>query len=203
MNRMIRSISIIVALMVMLSGCATKLTTQSAASVATLLDNQPYQLRVRSGHFILDRIIYETAAPIFGSYLTISNKGPHRGTIEIIYAGLSDSSFLDATSDFTTGSVLANAWYTGTGYIGLGGSDSTDETGSTAARRAMSEDNTMRINIKSSQEERLWIANYKLKTDVERYVFTSDNEQKVIKRAMKKIVEQLQEDFPAIAESTR
>jgi hypothetical protein len=198
MKRMIRLISIIVTLMVLLSGCSTMQTTKSTAHVSALLHNQPYQLRVRSGHFIMDRTIYETAAPEFSTYLTISSKGPYRGIIEIIYAGLSDSSFLEATSDFTTGSVLGNAWYIGTGYIELSGSDATRETGSTTAHTTMPEDNTMRINIKGLQEERLWTADYKHKS-----VYTSDNEQKVLKRAIKKIVEQLRKDFPAIGESTR
>lgn len=198
MNRIIRSISIIVALIVVVSGCATKLTTKSTESLSTLLDNQPYQIRVRSGHFILDRIIYESASVEFGKYLAISGKGPYRGTIEIIYAGMSESSFLDSTTDFSTSSVSANAWFTGTGYIGLSGSDPTRETGSTSANTVMPEGTTMRINIKGSQGKRLWTADYKHKS-----VYTSDNEQKVLKHAMKKIVEKLQEDFPAMRESTR
>lgn len=198
MSRIIRSISIIVTLMVMVGGCATKLTTKSAASLSTLLDNQPYQMRVRSGHSIMDRTIYETASHEFAKYLAISDRGSYKGIIEIIYAGLSDSSFLDATADFTTSSVIGNAWYIGTGYIELRGSDPTRETGSTDTRTVMPEDNTMRINIKGSQEERLWTADYKHKS-----VYTSDNEQKALKRAMKKIVEQLQEDFSTIGESTR
>jgi hypothetical protein len=196
MNRMIRLIPIIVTLMALVGGCSTLRTNKNTESVSTLLNNQPYQIRVRSGHSIMDRIIYETAAPEFSRHIAISDKGSYRGIIEIIYAGLSDSSFLDATSDFATGSVLGNAWYTGTGYIGLSGSGTARDTGSgsTAARTAMPEDNTMRITIKSSQEEQLWTADYKHKS-----VYSSNNEQKALKRAMKKIVEQLQNDFPAIA----
>ena len=198
MNRIIRSISIIVTLIVMVSGCSTMQTTKSAESLSTLLDNQPYQMRVRSGHSIMDRVIYETASLAFGKYLAIADRDSYKGIIEIIFAGMSDSSFLDSTTDSTTSSVLGNAWYIGTGYIGLSGSDPTRETGSTDTSTVMPEDNTMRINIKGSQGKRLWSADYKHKS-----IYTSDNEQKALKRAMKKIVEQLKEDFPAIRESTR
>ena len=203
MNRMIRSISIIVTLMVLVSGCATKLTTKSSTSFPTLLDNQPYQLRVRSGHSIRDRTIYETASFEFGKYLAISDSGSHRGVIEIIYVGMSEDSFLDTTTDFTTSSVIGNAWYIGTGYIELPGSDATREGDSTSARTSIPEDITMRINIKGSQEEQLWTADYKHKTDFERAVFTTDTERKAAKLSIKKIVEKLKEDFPAIDKSTR
>jgi len=203
MNRIIRSISIIVTLMVMVSGCSTMQTKKSAASFSTLLDNQPYQMRVRSGHSIMDRVIYESASVEFGKYLAISDRGSYKGIIEIIFAGMSDRSFLDSTTDFTTSSVLGNAWYIGTGYIGLSGSDPTLETGSTSARIVMPEGITMRINIKGSQEEILWTADYKHKGGVERSVFASDTEEKAAKISIKKIATKLKDDFPALRESTR
>ncbi|MBN1255198.1 MAG: hypothetical protein JXA50_08000 [Deltaproteobacteria bacterium] len=195
MNRMISAISIIAALMMLAGGCSTLKTNKNTESASTLLNNQPYQIRVRSGHFIMDRAIYETTAPEFSKYIAISDKGSYRGIIEIIYAGTSDSSFLDATSDFTTGSVLANSWYTGTGYIGLSGGGTPRDTDSTVTRTAMPEDDTLRITIKSSQKKQLWTADYKNKS-----LSSSSHKQKALKRAIKKIVEQLKQDFPAIAQ---
>ena len=61
MNRMIRFLSITVFLLLMASSCSTMRTEKSADSYSALADNQPYQIRVRSGHSIMDRIIYETA----------------------------------------------------------------------------------------------------------------------------------------------
>ena len=194
MNRMISPISIIVALMILVGGCSTLKTNKNTENASTLLNNQPYQIRVRSGHFIMDRTIYETTAPEFSKYIAISDKGSYRGVIEIIYAGMSDSSFLDATSNFTTGSVLANSWYTGTGYIGLSGGGTTRDTDSTVTRTAMPEDDTLRITIKDSQKKQLWTADYKNKS-----LSSSSHKQKALKRAIKKVLEQLQQDFPAIA----
>ena len=151
----------------------------------------------------MDRIIYESASFEFGRYLAISDSGSYRGIIEIIYVGMSEDSFLDSTADFTTSSVIGNAWYTGTGYIELPGSDATRERDSTSARSAMPDDVTMRINIKGSQEEQLWTADYKRKSDFERSVLISDTAQKAAKLGIKKIVEKLIEDFPAMGESTR
>jgi hypothetical protein len=194
MNLMIRPISIMVALMILAGGCSTLKTSKYTESASSLLNNQPYQIRVRSGHFIMDRTIYETAAPEFNKYIAISDKGSYRGVIEIIYTGISDSSFLDAASNFTTGSVLANSWYTGTGYIGLSGGGTSQDTDSSAPPTAIPEDNTMRITIKSSQKRQLWTADYKNKS-----LSSSSRKQKALKRAMKKVLEQLQQDFPAIA----
>jgi len=203
MKRMIRLSMIIVFFIIVVGACSTMRTEKGADSFSSLADNQPYQMRVRSGHSIMDRIIYESALIEFGKYFTLSETDSYRGTIEIIFAGISDSSFLDSTTDFTTSSILGNAWYIGSGYIGLSGSDSKHETGSTSASTVMPEDSTMRINIKGSQEERLWTADYKYKGDLERSFYTSDTEEKAAKFCIKKIAGKLKDDFPAIKGSTR
>jgi hypothetical protein len=203
MNHMIRLISIIAPLIILVSSCSTMRTEKSADSFSTLTDNQPYQLRVRSGHSIMDRIVYESASLEFGKYLAISETDSCRGTIEIIFAGTSDSSFLNSTTDFSTSSVAGNAWYIGSGYIGLSGTDSEHETGSTSASTVMPEKSTMYVNIKGSQTERLWAADYKYKRDVELSGFTADTQEKVAKLCIKRIVAKLKKDFPAVRESTR
>lgn len=200
---MIRLISIIAPLIIMVSSCSTMRTEKGADSFSMLADNQPYQMRVRSGHSIMDRIIYESASRAFGKFLTISETDSYRGIIEIIFAGTSDSSFLDSPTDFTAGSGSRNAWYIGTGYIGLSVSDPTRETSSTSASTVTSERSTMHINIKGSQEERLWTADYKYKRKMELSSFSTDTEEKVAKRCIKKIIAKLKDDFPAVRESRR
>ena len=199
MNRMIRFLSIIVFLLLMVSSCSTMRTEEGTGNFSSLADNQPYQIRVRSGHSIMDRVIYETALLEFGKYLTISKTDSYSGTIEIIFAGISDGSFLDSTTDFTTSSVLGNAWYNGREYIEL----SRHETDSTAAGTSMPDDSTMRVNINSAHKERLWTADCKSKTELEQNIFTSDTEEKAVKRCMKKILKKLNSDFPSIKGSTR
>jgi hypothetical protein len=203
MNRMIRFISIIVPLIVMVSSCSTMRTEKSADSFSSLADNQPYQIRVRSGHSIMDRIIYESALLEFGKYLAISETDSYRGTIEIIFAGTSDSSFLDSTTDFSTSSVAGNAWYIGTDYIRLSGSDSAHEAGSPSATTVMPEKSTMHVDIKGSHAKSLWTADYKYKRDLELSGFATDTEEKAARLCVKRIVEKLTDDFPAIRESTR
>jgi hypothetical protein len=203
MNRMIPLSTIILICMIMVGACSTMHTEKSADSVFALTDNQPYQLRVRSGHSIMDRIIYETASIEFGKHLALSKTDSYRGTIEIIFAGISDISYLDSTTDFATSSVVGNAWYNGSGYIGLSGMNSAQETDSTAASTIISEDSTMRVNIKSAQKERLWTADYKYKGELERSIYTSDTEEKAAKHCIKKIADKLTSDFPAIKGSTR
>jgi hypothetical protein len=203
MNRMIRLILIIVPLLVMVSSCSTMRTEKSADRFSTLADNQPYQIRVRSGHSIMDRIIYETASLEFGKYLALSKTDSYRGTIEIIFAGISDISFLDSTADLATSSIIGNAWYIGSGYIELSGSDSKHETDSSSASTIMSEDITMRVNIKIAHKKRLWTADYKYKGKLERSLYTSDTEEKAAKLCIKRIVKKLKDDFPAARELTR
>ena len=198
MNRMIRLSTIIVSVIVVVSSCSTMRTEKSADSFSTLADNQPYQIRVRSGHSIMDRIIYESASLEFGKHFSLSETDSYRGTIEIIFGGTSKGSFLDATSDFSTSSVPRNAWYTGSGYIGLSGSDPADETDSTAESTIILEKSTIHITIKGSHTERLWIAAYKYKRDLELSGFITDTEEKVAKLCVKNIVKKLEKDFPAI-----
>lgn len=203
MNRIIRCFSIIVPLIVMVSSCSTMRTEKSADTFSALADNQPYQVRVRSGHPIMDRIIYDSASLEFGRYLAISETDSYRGTIEIIFAGSWGSTFLDSTSDFSTSSVSGNAWYTGNGYIGLSGSDSADESGSASANAAVAKKTTMHVTIKGSHAERLWTADYKYKRDLELSGFSTDTEEKVARLCIKRIVEKLTDDFPAIGASNR
>ena len=198
MNRLTRFISIIVPFIILVGACSTMRTEKSADSFSSLVDNQPYQIRVRSGHSIMDRIIYESASLEFGKHFSLSETDSYRGTIEIIFGGTSKGSFLDSTSDFSTSSVPRNAWYTGSGYIGLSGSDPADETDSTAESTIKLEKNTIHITIKGSHTERLWIAAYKYKRDLELSGFITDTEEKVAKLCVKKIVEKLEKDYPAI-----
>ena len=201
MNRIIRCISIIVPLIVMVSGCSTMRTEKSADTFPTLAANQPYQIRVRSGHPIMDRIIFESASLEFGRYLAISEADSYKGTLEIIFAGSWGSTFLDSTSDFSTSSVPGNAWYTGNDYIGLSGGDSEDESSSASANADIAEKTTMRVTMKDSHAERLWTADYKYKRDLELSGFSTDTEEKVARLCIKRIVEKLTDDFPSIGAS--
>jgi len=201
MNRMIRLMTIMLLFIILVGGCSTMKTEKGVESVSALVENQPYQIRVRSGHSIMDQIIYDFALLEFGKYLAVSKRDAYMGIIEIIFAGTSGSSFLDSPSDFTTGSGIENAWYTGSGYIGLSGSDSTRETDSMAGSTSTQE-STMLVNIKGSQGERFWTADYKYKRDLELSGFTTDTEDKAAKLCIKRIVEKLKDDFPAISEST-
>jgi hypothetical protein len=203
MNRIIKFFSIIVPFIVLASSCSTMRTEKGTDSFSTLVDNQPYQIRVRSGHSVMDRIIYESASIEFGKYLSISETDSYRGIIEIIYAGTQDSSFLDATTDFATSSVGGDAWYTGSGYIGLSGSNPTLETGDTSASTDRPEKRTMRVHIKGAHAERLWTADYKYKGDLTVSSLSPDTEEKAAKISITKIAEQLKDDFPMITESTR
>jgi hypothetical protein len=151
----------------------------------------------------MDRIIYESASIEFGKYLAISKTDSYRGIIEIIFAGTQDSSFLDATTDFATSSVGGDAWYTGSGYIGLSGSNPTLETGDTSASTDRPEKRTMRIHIKGAHAERLWTADYKYKGDLTVSSLSPDTEEKAAKISITKIVEQLQDDFSVTTHSTR
>ena len=72
-----------------------------------------------------------------------------------------------------------------------------------SANTVMPEGTTMRINIKDSQEKRLWTADYKNKSGFERSIFTPNTEEKIAKLCIKRIAAKLKDDFPAIKEATR
>lgn len=203
MKRMIRLFTVAVTLIVAVSSCSTMRTEKGVEGFSSLLSNQPYQVRVRSGHSIMDRIVFESASREFGRHFALSETDSYRGTIEIIFAGSAGHSFLDSTSDFSTSFVSENAWYIGTGYIGLGESDSAHKAGSTSAITDMSEKTTMYVTIRGPQGQRLWVADYQYKRDPALSGFTTDTEEKVARLCIKRIVEKLADDFPAIGEATR
>lgn len=201
MNRMMRLSVIVPFIIIMAGACSTMRTEKGADSFAALADNQPYQLRVRSGHSIMDRIIYETASRQFGKYLSLSRTDSYQGTIEIIFAGTANKSFLDSTTDFATSSVTGNAWYIGSEYIGLSGSDSAEGAGSSFENIDLPEKTTMLVNIKGPQGEGLWTGNYQYKGA--ELADLGKTEEKIAKTGIKKIMNQLRKDFPTMREATR
>jgi len=199
---MITLSAIIVLFIIVLGACSTTRTEKGVDSFVALADNQPYQLRVRSGHSIMDRIIYESASREYGKYLSLSRTDSYRGTIEIIFAGTPDKSFLDSTTDFATSSVTGNAWYIGSEYIGLSGSDSAEGAGRSFENIDLPEKTTMLVNIKGSNAETLWTGNYQYKAGSE-LADLGATEEKIAKTGIKKIMGQLRKDFPTMRESTR
>lgn len=198
MNRIIRLITVILPLICVVCSCSTMQTQTGIEGVSTLTENQPYQLRVRSGNSTMDKIIYEFALFEFGKYLPISEGDSYIGTIEIIFASTSESSFVGSTSAFTTGYGYGNAWYTGSGYIGLSGTTSTFGSSITSGSTFTWQNSTMLIAIKSSQERRLWMADYKYKGGWEMSGFSVNTADEAARLCIKRIVAKLTRDFPDI-----
>jgi len=114
----------------MLIACSTIKTNKQAYTYSTVTDKNSYQVRVRSGNLMLDRIIYEAAAKEFGKYLHISEQDSFTGFIDISFVCKAKRGISGSSPGYINNVVYGNSWYTGdaTVHKGSGFSSSLSES---------------------------------------------------------------------------
>ena len=114
----------------MLIACSTIKTNKQAHTYSTVTDKNSYQVRVRSGNLMLDRIIYEAATKEFGKYLHISGQDSFTGFIDITFVCKAKRGITGSSPGYINNVVYGNSWYTGdeTAHKGSGFSSSLSES---------------------------------------------------------------------------
>ena len=95
------------------AGCSSVDTQKATVPLSTINASERFQVMVRTGNAVMDKLVYEMAFRQFGGLLPLKEKEPFTGVLEITFAS-SDQSWFIGTST-TTGATTAQGagWYTG------------------------------------------------------------------------------------------
>lgn len=182
-------------LILALNACSSMQTYSSFQDVQTIVKNQSYQVRVRTGNEVMDKITYEFAYLEFGKYLPIAEKGSFTGTVDIIFSSSSESAFIGSSAGYATTTGYVNGWYTGTGYIGATGSATTVGGSISSGGTFTWQNSTMIVILKDNDGKRLWSADYKYKGGWEMSGWSVNTPQEAARLCVQRVAEKLKQDL--------
>jgi len=176
------------------SACSTVETSKSTTSLATIREAQRYQLLVRTGDAVLDKLVYEFAFAQFGDVLPLREKEPYTGTMEITFMSSSQSAFLGSSVATGTAQSSGSGWYTSGGYVG--GSTVTGTSAAINSGTAFTWQNSSMIMVlKSADGERLWSADYNYKGGWELSGWVVNTPTEAARLVVKRLKEKFKADF--------
>jgi hypothetical protein len=156
-----------------------------------LTAEENYQLRVRSGNIVLDKIIYNTAYQVFSKYLPLSKDSTVTGHIDIHFRSNHHRGLQKSATGYKKNVIYGNSWYTGAEYRGLSA-----ETEIVAGGITSWQDSTMSTVISDIAGKGLWSADFRYRGNIDsgKLVDTAD---KSAILCLRRIVQQFEEDFVA------
>lgn len=184
-----------VLLLLVLNACSSMQTYSNFQDAQIIVKNQSYQVRVRTGNEVMDKLVYEFAYLEFSKYLPIAEQGSFTGTVDIIFSSSSESAFIGSSAGYATTTGYVNGWYTGSGYIGATGSASTVSSGISSGGTFTWQNSTMLVILKDSSGKRLWSADYKYKGGWEMSGFSVNTPQEAARLCIERVAEKLNQDM--------
>jgi hypothetical protein len=186
---------LIIVLLLFLNACSSIQTYPNFQDAQMIVKNQSYQVRVRTGNEVMDKLVYEFAYLEFGKYLPIAEQGSFTGTVDIIFSSSSESSFIGSRAAYATTIGYVNGWYTGTGYVGVTGSASTVSGDISSGGTFTWQNSTMLVILKDSVGKRLWSADYKYKGGWEMSGWSVNTAQEAARLCVHRVAEKLKQDI--------
>ena len=178
-----------------LVGCSSVQTQKAAVPLASIQASERFQLMVRTGDGVMDKLVYEMAYQQFGGVLPLREKEPYTGVVEITFASSGQSMFLGTSTTTGSASAYGSGWYTGNGYVGgsahVTGNSTTVTTGSTFQWQ----NSTMIIVIKKADGERIWSADYSYKGGWEMSGWVVNTPEEAARLVTKRLKEKFLQDF--------
>lgn len=184
-----------VLLLLVLNACSSMQTYSNFRDALMIVKNQSYQVRVRTGNEVMDKLVYEFAYLELGKYLPIAEQGSFTGTLDIIFSSSSESAFIGSSAGYATTTGYVNGWYTGSGYIGATGSASTVSSGISSGGTFTWQNSTMLVILKDSSGKRLWSADYKYKGGWEMSGWSVNTPQEAARLCIERVAEKLKQDI--------
>ena len=178
-----------------LDACSSMQTYSNFQDTQMIVKNQSYQVRVRTGNEVMDRIVYEFAYLEFGKYLPIAEKGSFTGTVDITFSSSSESAFIGSSVAYATTTGYVDGWYTGTGYVGVTGNASTVSSGVSGGGTLTWQNSTMIVILKDGDSKRLWSADYKYKGGWEMSGWSVNTPQEAARLCVQRVAEKLGQDL--------
>ena len=178
-----------------LAGCSTVQTQRGTDPLSMIQQNDRFQLFVRTGNEVMDKLLYELAYQQFSDVLPLREKEPFTGVIEIAFASTDQSGFVGSSSTFSSAKAHGSGWYTRSGYVGgtayATGTSSTIGSGSSFTWQ----NSTMLIVIKRSDGDRIWTADYNYKGGWEMSGWVVNTPEEAARLVLKRLKEKFKSDF--------
>ena len=182
-------------LALVLTGCSSVQTQKAGTSLSTLQSSERFQLLVRTGNPVMDKIVYEMAFQQFGDVLPLREQEPFTGVMEITFASSDQSWFVGSSSTVGSATAYGSGWYSHSGYIGgtatITGSSSTVSSGGAFTWQ----NSTMLIVLKKSDGERIWTADYSYKGGWEPSGWVVNTPDEAARLVIKRLKNKFKNDF--------
>ncbi len=181
--------------LILLCSCSSVDTQKAAAPLSVIKSSERFQVMVRTGYPVMDKLVYEMAFRQFGDVLPLKEKEPFTGVMEITFASSDQSWFVGSSTSTGTATAQGSGWYTGTGYVGgvatVSGSSTTVSSGGTFTWQ----NSTMIMVLKNKDGDRLWTADYNYKGGWEFSGWVVNTPQEAARLVMKRLKEKFNNDF--------
>ena len=177
------------------AGCSSVDTQKSTVSLQAI-SGQRFQVMVRTGNAVMDRLVYEMAFRQFGGLLPLKEKEPFTGVMEITFASSDQSWFIGTSATAGTATANGAGWYTGSGYVGtatVSGNSTTVSSGGTFTWQ----NSTMIVVLKNQDGDRLWTADYNYKGGWELSGWVVNTPEEAARLIMKRLKDKFVSDFKA------
>jgi len=190
-----RTLIAITALAVALSGCSSVETQKTGAPLAKIQSSERFQLLVRTGNVVMDKLVYEMAYEQFSDVVPLREKEPYTGVMEVTFASSDQSWFVGGSSTVGNATAYGSGWYSRNGYAGgtatVTGTSSTISSGGAVTWQ----NSTMLIVLKKEDGERLWTADYNYKGGWELSGWVVNTPDEAARLVIKRLKQKFQDDF--------
>lgn len=182
-------------LAILFAGCSSVQTQKTNAPLSTIQASERFQLLVRTGNAVMDKLVYEMAYQQFSGLVPLREKEPYTGVMEITFASSDQSWFVGSSSTVGNATAYGSGWYSGTGYVGgtatVSGSSATVSSGGSFTWQ----NSTMLIVLKKEDGERLWTADYNYKGGWEMSGWVVNTPDEAARLVIKRLKQKFEDDF--------
>jgi hypothetical protein len=178
-----------------IAGCSSVETQKKNVPLAAIQASERFQLMVRTGNAVMDKLVYEMVFAQFGSVLPLREKEPYTGVMEVTFASADQSWFLGTSGSVGNATASGSGWYSRNGYVGgtatVTGSSTTVSSGGAFTWQ----NSTMMMILKNSDGERLWTADYNYKGGWELSGWVVNTPEEAARLVIKRLKAKFQNDF--------
>jgi len=178
-----------------LTGCSSVQTQKASTSLSMLRSSERFQLLVRTGNPVMDKLVYEIAFLQFGDVLPLREQEPFTGVMEVTFASSDQSWFVGSSSTVGSATAYGSGWYSRSGYNG-GTATVTGSSATISSGGALTwQNSTMLIVLKKNDGERIWTADYKYKGGWEFSGWSVNTPDEAARLVIKRLKNKLTKDF--------
>ena len=182
-------------MLVALVGCSTIQVSPKSQDAERILGNRSYWLRVQTRNDTMDRLVYELARNKFGKYLSLPDKGPYNGTVDVLFFKTAQANTIDPESMFSSVAEYKDRWYASDGYTGKDISNYMIGESAPSAAILTWQNSTMLVNINDHNGKRVWSVEYKYRVDGDMAGWFTDDSQEIVRVCVARIGQRMRKDL--------